>query len=70
MTPDQAQRKAEFDRLFESLPGTNVQRIASVCQAIAVKTGTVRIWRLKAPPRVPSQRSIDLLKQALSKPRR
>jgi hypothetical protein len=61
------QRKQEFDKLFEALPGTNVERINAVCQAILVKPGTVRIWRMKAPPRVPSARSLQMLKQALAR---
>lgn len=66
MTPDQARRHAEFNRLFESLPGPrNTDRVRAAAKAALVQTTTIRAWRLKKPHRVPSERSLELLRQAL-----
>lgn len=63
MTP--TERKAEFDRLFESLPGRNIERLRRVADALFCKENTVRIWRMKAPPRVIPEAKLKILQRAL-----
>jgi len=63
MTPEQ--RQAEFNRLFEAIPGRNVDRIKRVCDAILCRPNTVRIWRMARPPRVISARSLQMLRRHL-----
>lgn len=62
MTP--IQRTAEFNRLFESLPGKNVERIARVCDVLYCQPNTVRIWRMKKPPRVIPEAKLRILQRA------
>lgn len=57
-----AQRKAEFDRLFQSIPASsNAARVRRVCSLINVRPNTVYIWRMRKPPSVPSARTLELL---------
>lgn len=67
MTKDQQRRKAEFDALFESLPGKNVERIRKVCQILHYQPNTIRIFRMKEPTRMIPQRMIEILRTELSK---
>ena len=62
---NQRSRRARFDALFEGLPGTNADRIRTVCDAILCKPNTVRTWRMRRPPRVISARSLAMLELAL-----
>lgn len=64
MTPQQ--RKAEFDRLFESLPGPrNIDRLRWVSEALFCKINTARIWRMKTPPRVIPEAKLRILQRAV-----
>lgn len=64
LTPEQ--RQAEFNRLFESLPGPrNVDRLRQVAKILHLRENTVRIWRLANPPRTIPQRSLGILRDAL-----
>lgn len=66
MTGQESARHAEFNRLFDSMPGKKADRVREVAKAALVRTTTVRAWLLKKPHRVPSERSLALLKQALA----
>lgn len=65
MTPEE--RRAEFNRLFESIPAKkNTERIQRVCEILFCKPGTVRIWRMKnSPPRMISESSLKILQRGL-----
>jgi hypothetical protein len=63
MTPDQ--RKQEFDRLFEAIPGKNVERIRRVAEVLYCKENTVRIWRMKRPPRMIPEAKLRILQRAI-----
>lgn len=63
MTPDQQRRKQEFDKLFESLPGKNVERLRSVADVLYCKINSVRIWRMKNPPRVIPEAKLKMLQR-------
>lgn len=63
MNPDQKRRKEEFDRLFNSLPGKNVERLRAVADVLFCKTNTVRIWRMKEPPRVIPDAKLQMLQR-------
>lgn len=65
MTPQD--RKAEFDRLYESIPGRNVDRIKRVCEILFCKPNSVRIWRMAKPPRVIPEAKIKILEAALAR---
>lgn len=66
MTDDQKARKAEFDRLFPMMPGrNNAERLKAVCAAAIVKPGTVRQWRMANPPRVPPERTLEMIRRHL-----
>lgn len=65
MTPQE--RKAAFDRLYESIPGKNMDRIQRVCEILFCKPNSVRIWRMTKPPRVIPEAKIRILEAALSK---
>lgn len=63
MTEDQQARKAEFDQLFDKLPGrNNTERLRTLCLVADVKPGTVRQWRMEQPHRVPSPQVIKLMR--------
>lgn len=66
LTAEEQQRKAEFDRIFESLPGSNIDRIRAVTATLLVRENTVRGWRLARPHRVPSERMMGLLRRAVA----
>ena len=65
MTPEQ--RTAEFNALFESLPGKNTERLRLVAEAVVCKVNTVRIWRLKDTHRVIPESKLTLLRRHLAK---
>lgn len=66
LTPEQRARKAEFDRLFQLMPGkNNTVRMRNVCLAADVKPGTVRQWRMNKPHRVPSEQALKLMRLAV-----
>lgn len=62
---NQEQRKAEFDRLYESIPGKNVERIRRVCDILFCKPNTVRVWRMAKPPRTIPESKLLILRRAL-----
>ena len=65
MTPQE--RQAEFNRLFDALPGKkNIDRLKRVADILFCKVNTVRIWRMKSPPRVIPEAKLMILKRALS----
>lgn len=68
MTP--AQRKAEFDRLFESIPGKNIDRINKVCSILFCKPNSVRLYRMKKPARYMPEAKIYILQKALDDERK
>lgn len=63
MTPEQ--RTAEFNRLFDALPGKNIDRIRRVCDVLYCQPNTVRIWRMKKPPRVIPEAKLKILARAI-----
>lgn len=65
MTPEQRERRDAFNRLFEALPGRNIDRLHAVARALGVRVGTVRIWRMAQPPRVIGEQSLRLLQITL-----
>lgn len=62
---NQEQRKAEFDRLYEAIPGKNVERIRRVCDILFCKPNTVRVWRMAKPPRTIPESKLLILRRAL-----
>ena len=59
-------RQSEFNRLFDALPGPkNTDRIEAVCGALFCKPNSVRIWRMKNPPRIIPEAKLRILKRAL-----
>lgn len=66
MTPQQ--RKAEFDRLYLSIPATkNTERISAVCSILYCKPNTVRIWSMKNPPRIITEKDLNVLRDGISR---
>jgi len=65
MTPDQ--RRAEFDRVFEALPGRNIDRIRQVCEVLYCQPNTVRIWRMKRSPRIIPEAKLRMLQRHFCK---
>lgn len=63
MTPDQQRRKAEFDKLFDGLPGKNVERIRAIAAALYCAENSVRIYRLKNPTRVIPESKLRILQR-------
>ena len=64
MTPNE--RQAEFKRLFDALPGPRkVDRIRQACAVLHLKENTIRIWRMRAPSRTPTERSLQFLRAHL-----
>lgn len=66
MTKDQLNRKQQFDALFDTIPGRNIERIRKVCDVLFCQENTVRIWRMENPPRVIPESKLKILKRALS----
>ncbi len=67
MTEDQQRRKREFDKLFESIPGKNIDRIRRVCEILRYRPNTVRIMRMKNPPRMLPDRMLEILRRELQR---
>lgn len=68
MTPEE--RKAAFDRLFESIPGKNIDRINKVCSILFCKQNSVRLYRMKKPARYIPEAKIYILQKALDDERK
>jgi hypothetical protein len=64
MTP--TERKTAFDKLFESLPGKNVEKIRAVAEALYCQPNTVRIWRMQKPTRVIPESKLKMLQRHFS----
>lgn len=67
LTAEQKARRAEFDAIFEAMPGKNIERLRAVATALRCEVNTVRGWRLSEPHRVISQKRLALLKQLMGK---
>lgn len=65
MTPEQ--RKQEFDRLFESIPGKNIEKIRRVCSILHYKENTVRMLTMRNPPKIMPEAKIKILAEALAR---
>ena len=63
MTP--TERKAAFDKLFDSLPGKNVERIRRMADVLCCRENTIRIYRLKNPTRIIPESKLRILQRAL-----
>lgn len=59
------ERQAEFNRLFETIPGKNTDRIKRVCEILFCLPNSVRIYRMKNPPRVIPEAKLKILQRAL-----
>lgn len=68
MTPQE--RQAEFNRIFESIPGKNMDRINKVCSILFCKPNSVRLYRMKKPARFIPEAKINILKKALDDERK
>lgn len=68
MSPEQ--RRAEFVRIFEAMPGKRIDRIRRVGEILSCKTNTVRIYLLKTPgARTIPESKLKLLRVATKNPR-
>lgn len=67
MTDDQKRRKAEFDQLFESIPGKNTDRIKRVCEILHYQPNTIRILRMVNPPKIIPERMLAILRRELGR---
>lgn len=56
-------RKREFDKLFDSLPGKNIEKIRAIAAVLFCKDNTVRIWRMKQPTRVIPEAKLKMLQR-------
>lgn len=65
MTPEE--RQAEFNALFDALPGKNIEKIRRVCGILHLRENTVRLYRMKTPSRYIPERSLRILRDALAK---
>lgn len=63
MTP--TERQAEFNALFDALPGKNIEKIRRVCAILHLQENTVRLYRTKPPARTVPERSLRILRDAL-----
>jgi hypothetical protein len=61
------QRQAEFNRLYETIPGRNIDRIRKVCDILGYKLNTIRVWRIKNPTRFCPERQLRILARELAK---
>ena len=60
------QRKAEFDKLFDSLPGKNVEKIRRMADVLCCAENTIRIYRLKKPTRTIPASKLRILQRELA----
>ena len=68
LTADEQQRKAEFDRIYNAIPArANIERIRYVCGILYCRENTVRIWRMRHPPRIIPVSSLKILRAALER---
>lgn len=63
MTPNE--RQQEFNALFDSLPGKNIEKIRKVCAILHLQENTVRLYRMTKPSRYIPERSLKILRAAL-----
>lgn len=63
MTPQE--RQAEFNALFDALPGKNIEKIRRVCAVLHLQENTVRLYRMATPSRYIPERSLKILRTAL-----
>lgn len=66
----QEERKAAFDKIFESIPGKNIDKINKVCSILFCKPNSVRLYRMKRPSRYIPEAKIYILQKALDEERR
>jgi hypothetical protein len=59
------ERKAAFDKLFDSLPGKNVEKIRRIADVLCCRENTIRIYRLKKPTRVIPESKLRILQRSL-----
>ena len=64
MTP--TERQAEFNQLFDALPGKNIEKIRKVCAILHLRENTVRLYRMSKPSRYIPERSLKILRDALA----
>ena len=62
------ERKAQFDRLFDSLPGRKVEKIRYIAGLLYCAENTVRIWQLREPTRVIPKGKLLILKDRIANP--
>lgn len=62
------ERAEEFNSIFESLPGKNIEKIRRVCEILHYKENTVRIYRTRNATRVIPERQLKILRSALAEP--
>ena len=64
MTP--TERQAEFNALFDALPGKNIEKIRKVCAVLHLRENTIRLYRCNPPSRIIPERSLKILRDALA----
>ena len=67
LTAEQLERKAEFDAIFDALPGKNIEKLRAVAKVLCLQVNTVRGWRMDEPYRVISPGRLQILRQQLGK---
>ena len=60
------QRQQEFRALFNSLPGKNIEKIRKVCAILHLKENSVRLYLMRTPSRTIPERSLKILRDALT----
>jgi hypothetical protein len=58
-----SERKTEFNKLFDSLPGKNVEKIRAICAVLFCRENTVRVWRMNRPTRVIPEAKLKMLQR-------
>lgn len=64
MSPQE--RQQEFNSLFDAIPGKNIEKIRRVCAVLHIKENTVRLYRTNPPSRTMPERSLKILRAALT----
>lgn len=65
---DRAQRRDEFNRVFESIEGDDNTRIAKICEILGYRPHTIRVLRCRANAwKVIPQAKLDILKRELQR---